>query len=137
MTTDQINWHAPTTLYVFVTDKFVKFGITSNWKRRFKLYDSELIGGYTIIKKISFDTRWEAELIEQIVKWRLRKWAVYKTHEWINLPVQAVLDCIHDSKRELESEYEKHKFIHKKGKDRYAFYKQIAAIYFNNDKGQV
>ncbi len=134
MTTDQIDWLVPTTLYVFITDKFVKFGITSNWKRRFQLYDKELIGGYTIIKKISFDTRWEAELIEQIVKWRLRKWAVHGTHEWIDFPLQNVLDCISNSINEIEPEFKKHKHIHKRGKDRSAFYKHIAAIYFDNDQ---
>jgi len=81
MITEEINWILPTTLYIFTHDRFVKFGITSNWKRRFKLYDKELLGGYEIIKKIEFDTRWKAELIEQIVKWRLRKWSVYRTHE--------------------------------------------------------
>ena len=135
MKTSQINWKAPTTLYVFTYDQFVKFGITSNWTRRFKVYDKELgVVNYTILKKIEFDTRWKAELVEQIVKWRLRRWAVYGTHEWINLPVQIVLDCIHDSIKELENEYEKHKYIHKRGKDRFAFYKHIASIYFDNSQ---
>lgn len=134
MTTDQINWHAPTTLYVFTFDNLVKFGITSNWNRRFKEYDKELgIKKYTILKKIEYETRWRAELIEQIVKWRLRRWAIYNRHEWINLPDEHVLDCIYDSIKEIEPEFKKHKYIHKRGKDRYAFYKQIAAIYFDND----
>ena len=88
------------------------------------------MGGYIIIKQIEFETRWQAELIEQIVKWRLRKWAVHGTHEWITLPVQPVLDCISQSKKEIEKEYHKHQFIHKRGNERYDYYKQIAAMYF-------
>lgn len=95
------------------------------------MYDKELSSSdYTIIKRIEFDTRWQAELIEQIVKWRLRKWAVHGRHEWIELPIQPVLDCIQQSIAEIKPEFNKHKYIHKNGADRWDFYKQIAQYYF-------
>lgn len=134
MKTELINWNKPTAFYVLTVNSFVKFGITSNWDRRMKMYDKELSSSdYTIIKRIEFDTRWQAELIEQIVKWRLRRWAVNGRHEWIELPVQPVLDCINQSVQEIEPEFDKHEYIHKNGKERWGFYKQIAQIYFSQN----
>ncbi len=131
LNTELIDWNKPTTLYVLVVNSFVKFGITSNWERRMKMYDKELKSSvYTIIKRIEFHTRWEAELIEQVVKWRLRTWVVNGRHEWVELPIQPVLDCIHQSIKQIEPEFNKHKYIHSNGKKRWDFYKQIAQCYF-------
>lgn len=85
------------------------------------------------IKSIPFDFRWEAELIEQIVKWRLRKWAVYGRHEWVELPIQPVLDCISQTIAEIKPEFQKHQHIHTKGTNRWDFYKQIAHYYFEKE----
>ncbi len=132
MRVDVIDWNKQTILYVLVVNSFVKFGITSNWNRRMKRYDKELESvGYTVVKKIDFDFRWQAELIEQIVKWRLRRWAVNGRHEWIELPLQPVLDCISQSIKEIKPEFDKHRYIHKRENHRWDFYKQIAQIYFN------
>lgn len=134
MNTELIDWNEPTQLYVLIVNSFVKFGITSNWKKRKRAYKKELNSiPFTVIKKIDFDNRWQAELIEQIVKWRLRRWAVNGRHEWIELPLQPVLDCISQSIKEIQPEIEKHKYIHKRGLERWDFYKQIAHIYFDND----
>ncbi len=132
--TESIDWNKPTILYVLIVNSFVKFGITSNWDKRMKMYDKELKSSvYTVIKKIDFNTRWQAELIEQIVKWRLRKWAVNGRHEWVKLPIQPVLDCINQSLKEINPEFEKHKYIHTNGKERWDFYKQIAQYYFDEN----
>lgn len=133
MNTELIDWQKETYLYVFTINSFVKFGITSNWKRRFALYEKEFDEtSYVIVKKKLFNARWEAELIEQVMKWRLRKWALNGTHEWTQLPVQAVLDCMHKTIDEILPELTKHKYIHKNGKNRWGFYKQIADNYFDN-----
>ncbi len=66
------------------------------------------------------------------MKWRLRKWAVNGRHEWIQLPIQPVLDCLNQTITEMENEYERHKYIHKNGNNRWDFYRQLAEIYFDN-----
>jgi hypothetical protein len=130
---DLIDWQKETILYVLIVNNFVKFGITSNLQKRKKSYEKEL-SQYTFqfVKKIKFETRWEAELIEQIVKWRLRRWAVNGRHEWIELPLQPVLDCISQSINEIKPEFQKHKYIHHNGKNKWDFYKQIAHYYFDD-----
>lgn len=132
MNESKIDWQKETILYVMVVNSFVKFGITSNMERRIKSYEREL-SEYTFqfVKKINFETRWKAELIEQIVKWRLRKWVVDGRHEWTELPLQPVIDCINQSINEIKPEFQKHEYIHHKGKNRWDFYKQIAHYYFN------
>lgn len=133
MNTELIDWEKPTTMYILIADAYVKFGITYSWLRREKAYEKELnTYPFRVIKQIEFDARWQAELIEQIVKWRLRKWAVHGRHEWIELPIQPVLDCIHHSIKEIKPEYGKHKYIHSKGTERWDFYKQIAQYYFKD-----
>ena len=101
MKTELIEWKKPTLLYVLIVNGFVKFGISSNWERRKRDYDRDLGSTYTVLKKIDFDHRWHAELIEQIVKWRLRKWVAPGRHEWIELPIQRVLDCISQTIKEI------------------------------------
>jgi hypothetical protein len=133
MKTELIDWKRPSILYILVVNSFIKFGITSNWEKRKKAYNKELgLNHFSVIKKIEFEFRWQAELIEQIVKWRLRRWVVNGRHEWVQLPIQPVLDCINQTIKEIEPEYHRHKYIHKKGVDRWDFYKQIAHKYFDD-----
>jgi hypothetical protein len=134
MRTEDIDWDKETILYVLVVNCFVKFGITSNLDRRFKGYSLELEGlKYTVIKKTVFQTRWQAELIEQVMKWRLKRWVVNGRHEWVEIPIQVVLDCMNQTLAELSEEYPLHQHIHKNGKRRWDFYRQIAEYYFSDN----
>lgn len=111
----------------------MKFGITSNWERRKRSYEKELNSiPFKVIKRIDFSFRWQAELIEQIVKWRLRRWAVNGRHEWVELPIQIVLDCISQSIKEIEPEFDRHQYIYKRESEIWDFYKHIAQYYFND-----
>mgnify|MGYP000856653915 CR=1 FL=1 len=131
MSTQNFKWYQETILYVITINSYVKFGITTNWENRSKAYQKELDGlTYRFIKQINFNHRWQAELIEQVVKWRLRRWVAYGRHEWIELPIQPVLDCINETIGELSKEFSKHQFIHKCGNERWDYYRQISEYYF-------
>jgi hypothetical protein len=135
MNPENINWQQRTQLYFMVADRYIKFGITSNWAKREKSYRRNELQDldFQKMKEVQFDTRWEAELIEQVMKWRLRKWAAAGRHEWIeHLSLQNVVDCFHEIYSELASEIQKHEHIHKRGEERYDFYKQIANYYFKD-----
>ena len=131
MITDEINWDSKTVLYILSINGMVKFGITSNWIRRENQYRRELKDvNFVKLKEITFPTRWQAELIEQVMKWRLRRWVVNGRHEWIQLPIQPVFDCMYETISELELEYQNLNYIHKKGKNRWDFYKQLSKTHF-------
>ncbi|QSE98650.1 hypothetical protein [Fulvivirga lutea] len=132
MLTKNIKWYEPTELYVLTVNEYIKFGISSNWLRRQREYEIELEGEpFTKVHSINYSYRWQAELIEQILKWRLRKWAVSGRHEWIkHLQVQNVLDCLNQIREVIEEEFDRHYHIHNYGDDRYDWYKQIANGYF-------
>lgn len=131
MLTEDINWYQPTEFYFLVVNSYVKIGITSNWLKRKKAYEKEFIDlEFKRIKSIPFDFRWQAELMEQVVKWRLRRWVVPGRHEYFELPIQIIFDCFFQTKKELEPEFNKHSHIHKRGKERWDFYRQIAEGYF-------
>ncbi|NVK53089.1 MAG: hypothetical protein HWD85_09155 [Flavobacteriaceae bacterium] len=131
MRTEDIEWYKPTEFYILVVSSYVKIGISSNWEKRKKLYEREFIDiEFQKLKSIQFEFRWQAELLEQVVKWRLRRWVVPGRHEYFNLQIQTVLDCFYQTKNELEPEFIKHSHIHKKGKNRWDFYRQIAEAYF-------
>lgn len=134
MNSNNINWEQETEFYFLVADRYVKFGISTDWDRREKAYKKNELKEveFRKIKTVKFENRWQAELIEQIMKWRLRRWAVPGKHEWIeNLTVQNVVDCYQDTLKELSPEYKKHQHIHSRGNERWDFYKQIADYYFN------
>lgn len=131
MITDEINWDSKTVLYILSINGMVKFGITSNWISRENQYRRELKDvNFVKLKEIPFPSRWQAELIEQVMKWRLRRWVVNGRHEWIQLPIQPVFDCMYETISELEPEYQNLKYIHKKGKNRWDFYKQLSKTHF-------
>lgn len=135
MLLQNINWNKKTILYVFAINSFVKFGITNNWKKREKIYYKDFENQPPIfIKSFDFPNRWQAELIEQVVKWRLKKWIVYGRHEYTELPVNIVLKCIYETIKELEIEFDRHKYIHRRGNERWDFYRQIAQIFFKEIK---
>lgn len=131
MLTEDINWNQPTEFYFLIVNSFVKIGITSNWDRRKRTYEKEFIDiEFKKLKSYPFENRWQAELMEQVVKWRLRKWVVPGRHEYFELPIQMILDCFIQTRNELEPEFLKHFYIHKRGKERWDFYRQIAEGYF-------
>lgn len=127
------DWDAETMFYILDINGTIKFGITANWANRQLAYQRE-IGDLTlrVIKQDFYDKRWKAELLEQIVKWRLRPWCIVGRHEWINAPIQIVLDCYRDTRETIIPEIEKYKHIHTKGTDRWSYYKQIVDMTFDN-----
>lgn len=132
MEEDFTNWEVPTILYVLDINGMVKIGITENWSIRQRRYERELKGlDFQLIKSYQFETKWQAELVEQVMKCRLKPWAVSSRHDWINLPIQPVLDCYAQTAEELEKEYDKHRDLHTMGNDRYDHYRQIAEMFFN------
>ncbi len=58
---------------------------------------------------------------------------VNRHHEWIELPIQPVLDCISQSINKIKPIFDKYKYIHQRGLERWDYYKQIAHIYFDNE----
>ena len=133
MNTINIDWNQRTILYVLSINGMIKFGITSNWSKREKQYIRELKDIEIIkLKEIQFSNRWQAELIEQIMKWRLRRWAVDGRHEWIILPIQTIFDCMYDTIRVIEPEFQIHENIHQKGENRWAYYRQLSETHFKD-----
>ena len=126
------DWYAKTYFYFLDINGIVKFGITSNWERRQRAYRKE-IGDLElrVLKRELFENRWQAELLEQIVKWRLRPWCFNGRHEWIDAPIQLVLDCYSDTKDSIVPEFENYKYIHKTGDNRWGYYKQIVDMTFD------
>ncbi len=130
-----IKWNKKTQLYILVINSFVKFGITNNWKQREKKYIKEFENQpIVLIKNFEFSNRWQAELIEQVVKWRLKKWIVYGRHEYTELSIKIVVECITETIKELSPEFHRHEYIHKRGNERWDFYRQIAEIFFKKIK---
>ncbi len=128
----EINWNVETFFYILDINGIVKFGITSNWHNRLVQYKKE-VGDLLIriLKKDLIDKRWQAELIEQIVKWRLRPWCLDGRHEWINAPIQVILNCYLDTRERIIPEFIKYEYIHKTGNDRWGYYKQIVDMTFD------
>lgn len=126
------DWYTETVFYIVDINGTVKFGITSNWEKRHLAYKRE-IGNLElrILKQDNYDKRWKAELIEQIVKWRLRPWCINGRHEWIDAPIQLVVNCYLDTRDIITPEINKYEYIHKKGVDRWGYYKQIVDMTFD------
>ena len=133
MNFENINWEQRTELYIFIADKYIKFGITTDWAKRERQYrKNELVDlDFKKYKGDFYDRRWKAELIEQIMKWRLRDWAAPGRHEWvIGLTLLNVVDCYKQIVKEIEPEFDKYEYIHNRGEKRWDEYKQIAQYYF-------
>ena len=109
-----IDWNEPTELYFLTADRFIKFGITNNWKLREQFYLKEELQfwKYKKIKSVQYDARWKAELIEQVMKWRLRKWCVEGRHEWIERQYKMLL-IVFKIAKELNPEINKYSHIKK------------------------
>ena len=118
-------WRAPGLLYIFDINGMTKFGITTNLNRRKKQYLKELGNlPFREIKIYSFHHYWQAELVEAMMRFRLKLWAIHKRHEWIiNLPVQCVIDCYQQVIQTMEPEYERCECFHYHEKARYGHYK--------------
>lgn len=124
--------HKPALFYFLAVDARIKFGITSNWERRFRRYQKDL-GEYAVrpFKTEAYDHRWQAELVEQVLKWRLWKFITHDEHEWVeHLPIDVILHVYRDTRDQLRPEFAKHRHIHFLEEERWAHYRQIAEYQF-------
>ena len=129
---EYIKWNDPAEFYILDINGLMKFGVTSNMERRIHFYLKEC-GKDASINKIKTEIRktyWEAEFIEQMIKWRLRPWAFEGKHEWIDAPIQIVLDCFYDTKKIIGHDLKEYRYIHTKGSERWGHYKQTADFLF-------
>lgn len=126
-------WKEQAVLYFVDIDGLLKFGVTSNVERRISFFRKECGKDaiISIIKTQKYSTYWEAEFIEQMMKWRLRPWAFDGRHEWIDAPIQLVLDCFTDTSRVIGDDLREFEYIHLKGKNRWGYYKQTADFLFD------
>lgn len=131
---EQIDWYKETYFYILDVNGMVKIGITSNWGRRMASYEREFPKMPIVkLKQELYEYWWQAELLEQVMKWRLRPWVVYGRHEYIkNLPIQVVLNCHLQTRDLLKPEFLKLEYIHKRGNERWDFYRQLAESQFDN-----
>ncbi len=112
-------------------DRF-RGGITTDWERRFRRYQRDL-GECAVrpFKTEPYDHRWQAELVEQVLKWRLWDFITHDEHEWVeHLPIDTILHVYRDTRDQLRPEFGKHRHIHTRGEDRWGHYKQLAAYQF-------
>jgi len=130
----EIDQSKPALFYFLAIDARIKFGITTNWERRRVAYTKQL-GDYLRdpFKTEAYDHRWQAELVEQVLKWRLWDFITHDEHEWVeHLPVDVILHVYRDTRDILKPEFEKHRHIHATGNDRWGYYKQLADYQFKD-----
>lgn len=123
----------PSIFYFLAVDARIKFGITSNVDRRWKQYAKDLGEFFRPpFKTEAYDHRWQAELVEQVLKWRLRKHITAGEHEWVeqHFPTELILRVYRETRDQLKLEYDRHEHIHHKGKERWDYYKQLAQYEF-------
>lgn len=121
-------WDKQTEFYIIVIDKYVKIGITHDWERRLKRYLNDSNDApLQKIKSRLFPNRWQAELIEQVIKYRLYPTSVSFHREYTERPIKDVLDCYFSTIKELEGDSERFRFIHQYQSLRWPFYQRIAA----------
>lgn len=120
-------WRGPGYLYVFDINGMTKFGISSNVNKRKKQYLKMLQGlPMQEIKIYTFDHYWQAELVESMMRHRLKNWAIEGRHEWLlELPIQQVLDCYYQITTVMRDEYDNCECFHYHEKVRYAHYKNF------------
>ncbi len=129
-----IDQRKPAIFYFLAVDARIKFGITSDWEKRYKRYQKDL-GEYAVrpFKTEPYDHRWQAELVEQVLKWRVRKFVSPDVHEWVeHLPIDVILHAYRETRDQLRPEFEKHRHIHTRPEDRWGHYKQIADYQFKS-----
>jgi hypothetical protein len=127
-----IDQRKPALFYFLAVDARIKFGITTDWERRHKQYQKD-IGEFAAqpFKQENYDHRWQAELVEQVLKWRVRRFVTPGEHEWVeHLPIDIILHAYRDTRDQLRPEFGKHEHIHARGEDRWAHYRQLAAYQF-------
>ncbi|WP_436516039.1 hypothetical protein [Ekhidna sp. To15] len=132
------DWNCKAILYVVDINGKAKFGISDNWESRERQYEKDH-GDVSIqlIMKTDFDHYWQAELVEQLMKLKLKPFIIPGLHEWLKeeFPLQNIIDCYKQVDSLLAYEYDQHEHIHRKGSQRWIFYKRVyedLKIYFPN-----
>lgn len=133
----QIDQNKPAIFYFMCVDSRIKFGITSEKERRWRQYMKDL-GEFTPepFKTEDYEYRWQAELVEQVLKWRLWDFITVGEHESVeHLSIPLILDVYQETRDILNQEYESHEHIHSLGPDKGAHYKQLAQMQFKDIYG--
>ncbi len=133
---EKIDWNSQAILYIVDVNGKSKLGVCSNWDQQESQYKRDYSNqSIQLIMKVDFDHYWQAELVEQIMKLRLKPYINQGLHEWLkedfHLPV--VFDYYKEVSSLLSEQYSDHEHIHRKGNNRWAFYNRVyedLKIYF-------
>ena len=130
----KVDWRGSADFYLIEVDQWVKFGVTSNWKNREFFYKEQFKDiDWKVVMKVEYPTRWQAEFLEQMVVHQLRPFVTPFAHEWVeHLGPQNVWDCVLQTVEKIEEVgWRKYEHIHRKGDNRWEFYKDIAMYEFD------
>lgn len=122
------DWNCKAILYIVGIGEKAKFGISDNWEQQVRQYQEDYRDvTIQLIMKADFDHYWQAELVEQVMKWRLKPHIVQGLHEWMKdeFPLENVVLCYYQTHSLLSKEYQLHEHIHRKGNYRWEFYKRV------------
>jgi len=128
---ESVAWYAKAWFYIVEVGEFTKIGITRNWPRRKAYFEKRFPGKPIRLDYLDqYQHYWQADLVEGIVRERLKPWVYKRTKEWVisELPVACIEACYLQTKATLEPEYEMHECIHWRPDIRYAVYDQILAV---------
>lgn len=128
---NHVVWKSSAALYVLSANGNLRIGICTDWNAQLKKLRKEMKVEFQVIKTTDYEKYWQAELIEQVAKYRMQRWWFEEQPNWIQIPAQLAVTCINDCKKVLSPEYMKFSRIHKKPKSRKEHYRQIAEMYFS------
>lgn len=129
------DWNCKAILFIVDIDGKSKFGIATSWEAQENQFEVDFPKAQIqLLMKTDFDHYWQAELVEQMMKWSLQSFIDPGLHQWLNdeFPLVNIIDCYKQILPIIQSKYKIHKHIHRKGNHRWAFYKRA----YESLKGQ-
>ncbi|MFY0606436.1 MAG: hypothetical protein JXR10_06970 [Cyclobacteriaceae bacterium] len=124
-------WNAKGYLYIYDINGMTKFGITNDTARRKRQY-RKLIQDLPMqeIRTYNFDHYWQAELVESMMRYRLKQWTMKDRYEWlVELPLQQVMDCFRQIMKVIKSEYHACECFHYHPRVRYDHYRDFFRMF--------
>lgn len=122
------DWNCKAILFIVDIDGKSKFGIATNWETQESHYEVDFPKAHIqLLMKTDFDHYWQAELIEQMMKWSLQSFIDPGLHQWLHdeFPLVNIIDHYKKILFIVKDEYDTHEHIHRKGNHRWAFYKRV------------
>ncbi len=133
-------WSDNVEVFILQCDAYFNIGITSNWVKRLNTIQASDLKSRDaqVILRRKYNFRWQAELVEQVLKMRIVNLLSEDLAGWYTgISGKKIIQLYEQVYTKLAPDFELYLHVHHLGNFRMNYYRNIADLHWGKEEGPV